>query len=235
MSQKNIVLIHGWGAETSKLEPLKKELSKLGWNVYIPKLLGFEKPAPKEVWGITEYSKYIYDEAQEKFNKSKFYVFGHSFGGGVAIKIGAIHKSHIKGVILCATRGISRPRSIKRIVFGTIAKAGKVLLITPSIADGFRKLLYRAAREHDYEKTKGIMRDIFKKIISEDLKPYLNKIKPPVLIFWGEQDRMTPLNDALVINRTIKTSRLITFKNEGHRLPYEKPKLLAKEINIWAK
>ena len=67
MLRKNIILLHGWGAETKKLEPLKKELEKLNWQVVLPKLAGFEKSAPKDVWGIKEYSDHIKKKAKKLF------------------------------------------------------------------------------------------------------------------------------------------------------------------------
>ena len=233
MSGKRIVLLHGWGASTQKLEPLKRELEKLGWQVILPKLAGFESSAPKEVWGVKEYSNFVREEAVKVFGKKGFFVFGHSFGGGVAIKFGVGNLKNLQGIILCATRGISRGKSVKRLLFATLAKTGKLLLITPSLANSFRKLLYKAAQEHDYEKTQGIMREIFKKVISEDLKPLVAKIKTPVLILWGEMDRVTPIKDAYFIKSKVINGKLVTFNAQGHRLPYEKPRELAKEIDIW--
>lgn len=232
--EKRIILLHGWGAETKKLEPLGRALKKLGWQVVLPKLAGFENPQPKDVWGIKEYSQYIYDEAKNNFGKKSFFVFGHSFGGGIAIRIAFDNPKHLAGIILCASRGISRGNSIKRIVFSTLAKTGKVFLLTPQIAENFRKLLYKAAREHDYEKTQGIMREVFKKVISEDLKPLLTHIKVPALILWGEEDRMTPIKDASYIKSKLPKNKLITYKNQGHKLPYEKPVELAKQIDLWS-
>lgn len=233
LMSKNIILLHGWGAETKKLLPLKTGLENLGWCVFLPKMIGFEKPAPETVWGIKEYSDYIEDEASKKFKNNKYFVFGHSFGGGIAIKLASGETKNLKGVILCATRGISRGKLVKRIVFSTLAKAGKMFLITPKLAGGFKKLLYKTAREHDYEKLDGVMRDIFKKVVSENLKPLVPKIKIPVLILWGQKDRMTPVKDAYFINKYLSQSRLIIFKDQGHRLPYDKPKDLAKEIDLW--
>ena len=230
-NRKNIVLLHGWGAETKKLEPLKKELTKLGWNVFLPKLAGFEKPAPKEVWGIKEYSEFVLEESKKKFENNKFVIFGHSFGGGITIKLAAGNVKNLEGLVLCASRGISRGKTIKRFVFAVLAKAGIIFLVTPKLANNFRKLLYKAAREHDYEKTEGIMREIFRKVVSEDLKPILAKVKVSVLILWGDEDKMTPLEDAFYITKAISGSKLVIYKNQHHNLPYVKPVNLAEEIN----
>lgn len=234
MKVKRIVLLHGWGANTKKLGPLKIALEKLGWKVLLPKLPGFEKPAPKKVWGMKEYAKFIYEETKLVFGKNKFFVFGHSFGGGIAIKLASGNPRQLAGVILCASRGISRTKAVKRLFFKTLAKIGKIFLFSPYIANEFRKILYKAAREHDYERSEGIMREVFRKVISEDLRTLVFKIKLPVLILWGENDRMTPISDALFIKHALHESVLVTFKDKGHRLPYEEPFSLAEEIDKWA-
>jgi pimeloyl-ACP methyl ester carboxylesterase len=230
---KNIVLLHGWGAETKKLKPLKHQLEKRGWNVYLPKIVGFEKPPPAFAWGIKEYSAYIKDEARKKFTDEKYFIFGHSFGGGIAIKLASLKIDNIQGVVLCATRGISRGKSIKRLVFAGAAKAGKLFLITPVLAGKFKKILYKAAREHDYEKLDGVMKEVFKKVISEDLKPLITKINKPVLIIWGREDKVTPVSDAYYINKNLKECKLTIFNAQGHQIPYNIPEKLAEEIDLW--
>ena len=92
---KNIVLLHGWGAETKKLEPLGRELKKLGWSVYIPKLIGFEKPAPVFVWGIKEYSDYVKDEASAEFGEYKYYLFSRPGILFLYLSIFSLHCFHL--------------------------------------------------------------------------------------------------------------------------------------------
>ncbi len=232
--EKNIALIHGWGAETKKLEPLKRELGNLGWNVFLPKLPGFESKPPKSVWGIKEYADFVYQKIKTSFKREEYIVFGHSFGGSIAINLASRSSDGLKRIVLCAPGGFSRGNYIKRIFFISLAKTGKIFLLTPDIADMFRKLLYKFAREHDYEKTSGIMREVFKKVISEDLRPGLRNIKVPTLILWGEKDKMAPVSGADLINKSIQNSTIKIFNEEGHRLPYNKPKILAREIDKWS-
>lgn len=233
--EKNIILLHGWGAATYKLDPLKAELEKLGWKVLLPELAGFGAPPPKSVWGIKEYSDYILEQARKEFKRSSFFVFGHSFGGGIAINLASEKVNNISGIVLCASRGISRGKLLKRVIFSFLAKSGKIFLLVPGFAVTFKRLLYKAAREHDYEKTQGIMKEVFKKVISEDLKPKIKKIVVPTLILWGDQDRVTKKKDAIFINKSIIGSELYMFKNEGHRLPYNAPNDIAGRINLWYK
>lgn len=264
MSKKNIILLHGWGTSAEKLKPLASELKKLGWNVLLPKLPGFDLKVPKEVWGLEEYADFVQAKAEKYFSRKKrilkqvqddevqsYYVFGHSFGGRIAIKMALQNFSvppseesirpprrsnrgnKVSSLILCASGGISRGNPLKRAILFCLAKAGKSLNIFPRCARFWKKLLYKLAHEHDYEKADGVMRDVFKKVISEDLKKVVHSIKAPTLILWGKEDRMTPYSDALFLNQIINGSKLVSFSGQGHTLPYRKSKEIAREIDKW--
>ena len=70
--EKNIVLIYGWGASFAKLKPLKEELEGLDWSVFIPRLPGFDLKPAKNVWGVENYSRYIFRKAKNVFKKEKY-------------------------------------------------------------------------------------------------------------------------------------------------------------------
>lgn len=233
MVRKNIVLLHGWGANVEKLGPLAQELRKLDWKVYIPRIPGFDTSPPKNVWGLMEYSKFILKSSYEVFKREKFFVFGHSFGGRIALKLASQNPNRLGGIVLCSSAGISRGNPIKRYVFQALAKIGKLLNIFPLPASFWKRVLYKLAREHDYEKTDGIMREVFKKVVAEDLKRVLVAIHLPVLILWGREDKLTPVVDAYFMKNVIAHSQLFIYENEGHKLPYSRPKEVAGKIDKW--
>lgn len=235
MKNKNIILLHGWGSSSKKLNPLNKELTKKEWKVLALKLPGFDLDPPREAWDITKYADYVKKEALKFYGVNKYFVFGHSFGGRITIRIASKGISRVLGVVLCSAAGISRPNFIKRLSFFFLAKVGKILISFETISKIGRKLLYRLVKEHDYERTEGIMKEVFKKIISENLREDIEKIKIPTLILWGRNDSVTPLTDANFINDQIKGSRLVVFTDDGHRLPYERAKEVAEEIEKWYK
>ncbi len=232
---KFIVLLHGWGADTNKLKPLAKELGNLGWEVFLPEIPGFGAPEPVGIWGVDEYSEYIYSRSLKKFKGKKFFVFGHSFGGRLAIKLAATNKDRIAGVILCAAAGISRARLSKRIFFLLLAKVGKVLNLAPTLAKVWQRFLYKASKELDYEKSSSKMRLIMRRVIKQDLKKVVKQIAMPTLIVWGKLDKATPLKDALYLEENIKQATIYIFLNEDHKLPYKKPKEVAGKIEAWHK
>lgn len=228
---KNILIIHGWGADKSKFKLLGQKLAFLGWHVVALDLPGFgQTPPPERIFNITDYANLVGEFAQELFDNKSYILFGHSFGGRVAIKLTIVDKN-IKGLILCSSSGIIRGNFLKRYFLLVLAKIGNFL----RLGKLWKKLLYKLAREHDYEKTSGIVRAIFRQIIREDLKPILPQIKVPTLILWGEKDKLTPLKGAYIAQKLIKRSIVSTFANIGHALPYRKPAGVAREITTWSK
>ena len=114
--------MHGWEARAGKLEPLADELRKLGWKVENLELPGFGLPVPKTVWGVDDYADWVKEKAG-----GECVVFGHSFGGRVAIKLAA--KGAARGAVLCAPGGLSRPGKVKRVLFRVLVKVGREYLI----------------------------------------------------------------------------------------------------------
>lgn len=226
-----IVLLHGWGASKEKLVPLGNSLKKRGWHVFIPDLPGFGKGIrPLKPWGLNEYSEYILKLINKFMGKNEVYIFGHSFGGRVAIKLAYLYPERIKGIILCGSSGISRANFLKRLFFLTLAKIGKLFFLKN---EALRRLVYKLAKEHDYEKTSGVMRETFKLIINENLKPLLPDIKASTLILWGKEDKTTKHSDAIIINSKVIQSELVSFSGVGHQLPYLRPEKLADQITKW--
>lgn len=230
---KNIILLHGWGASCKKLEPLAGNLRTNRWSVMNLRLPGFDLAQPKISWEVSDYAKYVINQASKRFAKQKYFIFGHSFGGRIAIMMASMQTSNLEGIVLCATGGLSKGNASKRFIFLVLAKIGKALTPWMSAAHFYRKLLYRVAGEHDYERATGIMKETLQRVVEEDLKPNLTKIKLPTLILWGRVDKVTPLKDALAAKNGIKKSELIIFDDEGHDLPYKKPKAVTEEVEKW--
>ena len=239
MKVKNICLVHGWGANTQKLEPLKEELEDLGWNVFLPKLPFFELPEPQNPWGLKDFTKFIDSSARKFFQNEPYTLFGHSLGGRIGLKMASETdtQSQLNSLIICAAAGISRTNVGKRLFFKLVTKIFSPLKkLTPSALPILKKVVYRLAKASDYAQiTSEIKKETFRNIIEESLKSQALRIKIPTLILWGEQDKTTPVYDACYLHKNIAKSILKVFPNENHRLPYNQPKKIALEIDRWFK
>lgn len=227
---QTLIILHGWQSSKEKWHKVKQELEKEKLKVVIPDIPGF-KPETElaRPWNLNDYVKW-FKEFSEKIEEP-FFLFGHSFGGRIAIKFAAKYPEKLKGLILCAAAGIRRKKNPFVL---TIAKVGKAIFRLPGLKKLYpfcRKVFYfKILRKTDYLKAKGVMKEVFKNVINEDLTLCLSQIKVPTLILWGKEDKMTPVKDAYLMKQEIRNSQLKVFKDVGHSLRRENPKLLVEEI-----
>ena len=229
--EKSLFVLPGWEEKISSFDCFVSILRSAGLRIKVVDFPFFyEKTQPNRPYNLDDFVKFALSQIKKK--KKKVIVLGHSFGGRVAIKLAANYPEKIDHLILCNAAGIKR-KSIKRLLFWLLAKIGQLIFSVPPLmlfAPTAKKLLYRLAREKDYFKAKGNLRETFKNIIAEDLTPLLPKIEVKTLIIWGEKDRTTPLKDGQLMNKLIPSSQLVILKGAGHSLQKDQPKKLAKKI-----
>ncbi len=233
-SEMPLILLHGWGSQAGRWQEVMNMLEGKKIRAIALDLPGFgQSTTPAESWGLDEYANFILDFLKSLRIES-FHLLGHSFGGRIAIKLAAQKISNLEKLILVASAGVT-PRNKTRIFlykFGT--KLIKPIFSLPFLrmfADLARKIIYKFSGSYDYYVQKGVMRETFRKVITEDLTPYLHKITASTCIIWGDKDKMTPLSDAHIMHRHIKNSQLTIIENGNHSLNLQMPKRLAEEIS----
>jgi len=230
---RNILILHGWGSNSLRWQRVKELLEKNGIEALILDLPGFGiTPSPDRPWSRDDYINWIFQKLKEK-NWQKFNLLGHSFGGGLVVKITAAFPERIEKLILLSQAIIKR-RSIKSYLFYWVAFLGKKIFFLP----GFRKLqpqaqwvIYKLAGTRDYYVADGMMKETMKKIGQEEpLEGLLEKIKIPTLILWGEKDDVLPLKDAYYIKEKIRGSELKIIPGAKHSPHRETPEELVEAI-----
>jgi pimeloyl-ACP methyl ester carboxylesterase len=229
-----IFILHGWGSSSDSWTEVQKMLVEKGYQVIVPDLPGFGKTAaPPMVWGVGEYAEFVnefIDLLTLKVNKSqKVVLVGHSFGGQTAIQFAVTHSEKVEKLVLVAAAGVRRtPGVFKKLVAGVAKTASFILYLVPSqeLRMNIKNAMYMAIRRRDYVRTQGIMRDIFKKVITQDLTAKFSKISVPALIIWGDKDELTPVQDAYLMDELIPNSKLEIIKDGKHALNFQFPKKL---------
>ena len=220
---KTLIILHGWQSSKEKWQKVKENIESDEIEVIVPDLPGFKPETElKKPWTLDNYVEWLKDFSQDK---EKFFLLGHSFGGRVAIKFASRYPEKLYGVILVSAAGIKKEYKISKIT---------PFLKKFSFLPGwqfFRKIFYRyLLRKTDYLLIEGPLKQTFKNVIEEDLTSLLKEIKVPVLIIWGEKDKITPLSDAYLIKKEIKFSQLEILPDLGHTPHLENPELLAQKI-----
>jgi len=224
-----VLILHGWGSNSEKWERVIGDLSNNNFKVIVPDLPGFGKSQePSEVWGVEEYCSFV-KNLVNSLGLEKFVLLGHSFGGALAVKYASKLPEKIDKLLLVGAACFRR-KSPRKKLFYVFAKILKVFSFLPSyekIRKGFYKIVVRRS---DYPYTKGIMKDIYLKVIKKDLSEELSQIRIPTLIIWGKKDKIKPLKEAYLIKEKIKDARLAILPEAGHSPYRESPSDFSKTI-----
>lgn len=238
MEKGNLLILPGWGSNSGRWQRVKELLEENGIEVLVLDLPGFGRTSsPSEIWGRKDYINWIFQRIKER-NWEKFNLLGHSFGGGIAVKMAATpalfqKDGEIEKLILCAP-AIIRRVNIKSYLFYWLAFLGKKIFSLPGfkkLSPLAQKLIYKLAGTKDYYLADGIMKEVMKKIWKEeDLLLTSEKIEIPTLILWGKKDDTLPLKDAYLIKERIKNSELKILQKARHSPHREMPEELSQAI-----
>ena len=213
---KPVVIMHGWGCSHETTRSIARILEK-DHRVINVDLPGHGKSEePSSIWGVEDFTECI-RELIEKLDIKKPSLIGHSFGGRISILYSSRYDTD--RVVLVDSAGIKPKRSLK--YYGKVYsfKALKNVLKLFYKGQEYEKKIEKLRSKRgsaDYKNSTPVMRGIMSRCVNEDLKKYMESIKSPVLLVWGENDTATPLRDAQIMNKLIPDSGLVSFKGCGH-------------------
>lgn len=216
-----VVLMHGWGCDTTTLASIAAALEETHRVVSIdlpghglseePPLLPDGKP-----WGVYEYAEAVAALISE-LRLEKPALIGHSYGGRIAIILGS--RIPVEKIVLVDSAGIKPRRPMKYYCKVYSFKAMKKVLpflVGSRKASQIIEKRRAKAGSADYRNASPMMRMVMSRSVNQDLRHHLPDIKVPTLLIWGENDTATPLSDAKLMERLIPDAGLVTFKGAGH-------------------
>ena len=213
---RDVLLLHGWGVDAAVMEPLRLHLAENARAVSLD-MPGFgDSHAPSEVWGVSEYADFV-ESFIDELGLVQPVIIGHSFGGRLAIILGARGKA--SKLILADSAGVLPKRGFDYYFRIYSYKLAKKLFSLPGLrdyADQVMALWLDNNPSSDYVAAEGIMRKIFVKVVNEDLQHLLPQINVPALLIWGENDTATPLADGKLMESRIPDAGLVVFPGAGH-------------------
>jgi pimeloyl-ACP methyl ester carboxylesterase len=225
-----LLLLHGWKDSMNTFDPLVLSLSK-HCRVIRLDLPGFGKTEPPhESWNLSDYVRFVSNFCV-KLNISPNAIAGHSFGGRIAIKGISLGSFSPRRLILIASAGVGKRRTIRNTFYYILAKTGKVLIYIPPFLfyrTRLRRSLYRITGGDYFES--GSMKNIFLNIINEDLTMDAQQVKASTLLVWGDQDEATPLPEGVRLSHLISGSKLEIIPGASHFIHKEHPEKVAEFI-----
>lgn len=230
VTKKKIFILPGWSYETKKWNSFVYLLKEKGFSPILLSVPGLTKKINKP-WDINDYVNWLFEKLK---NEKNVFLIGHSNGGRIAISYILSHPKKNSKLILIDSAGIYHnelPLRLKRTLFKYLAKLGKK--VTKS--DTLKNLMYKFARENDYNQAPEVMKKTMQNLISHDLTSDLHKIRTDTLIVWGEEDNITPLSDGKLIDEKLQNSNLKIIKTARHSPQFTHTEQVVREINKFFK
>ena len=214
--KRDFIVLHGWGSNKEIMHNTFKNGLLEYRHIYID-LPGFGKSLNDEVLTTSDYKK-ILDIFLKELNSKKEIIAGHSFGG----KVATLLEPEI--LVLLSSAGIPVKKSLKVKAKITAFKMLKKM--------GFGGL-YKLFATKDVKGMKKNMYETLKNVVDEDFSDIFRTFNSKTLIFWGKEDKTTPLICGETINRLIQGSQFFPlpgdhffFVNNSEKIL----KILSKEV-----
>ena len=217
-----VVLLHGWGCDTSLMKPVADFLSQDMQVLSIDFPGHGQSSRPPEPWGVPEYAEATLDVLKQ-LDFLPCAVIAHSFGGRIVTWLAAQDKSIFSKIILTGAAGIKKPqteesrkRSEEFKKLKGLCQTARKMKIFGSLPDKLEDKLRQKYGSRDYNALDAEMRQTFVKVISLDLSDRYAMIAQPTLLIWGDQDTETPLWMGRQMEKDIPDAGLVVLEGCTH-------------------
>lgn len=220
-----VVLIHGLGGRAEDWRALAPYVARAGYRVYMPDLIGYGRSAqPKD------FSYSIRDEASlvvgflDTVGLKRVDLGGWSMGGWIVQMVAANRPDRIKHLLIFDSAGLyEMPRwNTNLFTPSTPAQLNQLdglLMPHPPRIPGFVAAdILRVSKESGWVVSRAMAQMLTGRDVTDSMLPNL---RMPVLILWGAQDRIIPVDQAEKIHRLVPQSQLDIFSGCGHLAPLQ--------------
>ena len=238
---ETILLLHGFGANKDAWTAFAKYLK--GYHLVIPDIPGFGESAQVPTYSydldtqVGRLQRFV-----EVLKLDTFHIAGNSLGGAYAATYAATHPDKVLTIALINTAGAPSPNKSEFVM--QLEKGNNLFIIRntedynklmdlifvkrPTIPASFRKILAADWISHTDFNMK-IWNDMQVAEFSNfSVGPVLSKIQAPVLIIWGDQDKLTDIGGVALLEKSLTNHKTVIMKDTGHVPPIEKPEETAK-------
>ena len=244
-----LILLHGFGANKDSWNRLAKHLTP-HFRVIAIDLPGFGNSFQymHQHYDVEMQVEWL-EEIVVKLNLTQFHLAGNSMGGYIAGNYAALNPSKISSLWLINTLGVASAPDSE--MFKDIAQKKRPAVLAKSkpeykqlISHVFHKAPYMPnffidALAINSMNNFAINKKIFDEIhhttnhqvnFSSPIEQALAGFDRPLLITWGEKDRIVHPDGASVLQKVVPTSTVKIIDQVGHLPMIEAPKLTARQF-----
>jgi pimeloyl-ACP methyl ester carboxylesterase len=239
-----IVFVHGLaGAWVNWLENIPHFARD--HRVIAMDLPGFgHSPMPAEKISIAGYGR-IVDELLGTLGIDRVVIVGNSMGGFIGAEVAIRFSTRVEKLVLVSAAGLSIEHQRNEHVLRALERLDNLLLFTggwaatrsetltrrPKMRRQIMRLVAHRAEQLPApliaEQVKGSGKPGFVPALDAltdyPIRDRLTEISCPVLVVWGEKDRLVPVRDAYEFGRLIPHARVVVWPDTGHVAMLERP------------
>lgn len=253
-----LILLHGWSDSADTWRPLLRELARQGRDAVALDLPGFGDAdrLDRERAVLPQLDRFVaaaIEHESERAGGRRVVVVGNSLGGCAAIRAAQAPEPAIAGVVGVAPAGLDMAGWLA-IVESTplvrfVLRAPLPLperAVREAVGRVYRTLAYARPRDLDpavvssFTRHVGSRRDVIRilsighRLLPEIRDPFrLERIVCPVLLVWGDQDRMVFASGAERVLREVESAQLEVIARCGHCPQVEAPERLAELLEAF--
>lgn len=240
-----VVFLHGGGPGASGLSNFGRNVSVFAqqFRVIVPDQPGFGKSAVSHAEG--HYFTIAADavvKLMDELGIEKAHLVGNSLGGGTAMRLALRHPDRAGRLVLMGPGGLSLnvfspdpTEGVKRLYeFAAPPGPSREKLATflrtlvfdqKLVTDELIEERFASASSPEVLAAMGVMGRTFTNPATAEegmLWREAHRLKHETLLIWGREDRVNPLDGALIAMKLIKRARLHVFGGCGHWAQLEK-------------
>ncbi|XP_020236552.1 monoacylglycerol lipase ABHD6 [Cajanus cajan] len=236
----SLLLLHGFGPEATWQWRQQVQFLAPHFNVYVPDLIFFGGSTTKSSERSQVFQAACVGKLMDKLEVERFHVAGTSYGGMVAYNLAQmLGKEKVQKVVI-ASSGVNMTKA-NNVALLHKAQLDKIEdLMAPTTPQNMRKLMSLCIHKPPPMLPHFLLRDFLHKLYAENRKEKLellegltigrddtsnvSPLQQEVLILWGEQDKIFPVQLAHELKEVIsEKARLELIKDTSHVPQMEKP------------
>jgi pimeloyl-ACP methyl ester carboxylesterase len=200
-----------------------------GFRVYCPHHPNFGESGDAEFDSMTDYVAH-YEMLFPALGLETFNLAGASMGGHMAARYAAANPEEIEKLVLISPGGLlSDKASLPNFAAFSQAEIGKLFVADPNWIEPYWPThpspAWQAMR--DREQAAALKNRDDPATVDKLLREGLKGFDRPVLLLWGEKDRIVPLPIAEEWQATLPEAELAVIPGGSHLLPDEFPEAVA--------
>ena len=229
---KPIIILHGLMGGLSNFQGVTEHFPKKGYKVLVPELPIYDMPMLKT--NVKQFAKFVAGFIKHK-GLEDVILLGNSLGGHIGLLHTKMYPGLVKALVITGSSGLYESAMgdgyPRRGDYEFIKKKAEDVFYDPAVAT--KKIVDEVfATVNDRSKIIKTLA-IAKSAIRHNMANDLPKMKTPICIIWGENDKVTPPDVANLFHELLPDSDLFWMEKCGHAPMMEHPDEFNEIFDAW--